>query len=85
MLKSPMSAREQAVLQEKLFKLLGDHKLLYGTSTLSLFYFLIAFAWGYVRREGETNEAIKGQMVHACDRCEAAYKANKGPGLVGHG
>lgn len=84
MRESPMSAAQQAELQGKLFKLLGDHKLLHGTSTLSLFYFLVAFAWGYVRREGETNEAIKAQMVKGCDRCEAAYQLRHTP-EVGRG
>jgi hypothetical protein len=74
MSKGLMTAVQQAELQGKTFRLIEDFRQLHGLDPAELFRFLVAFAWGYARRRGATNEEIVERMRIYSDRHELAFQ-----------
>jgi hypothetical protein len=69
-----MTSIQQAELQREIFTVVERHRVRHELAPAAIFDFLVTFAWGYARREGETTEAISNRMRMACESCELSYQ-----------
>lgn len=80
MQKNLMTTVQQAELQGKVWRLVEDYRHKHDLGPLALFDFLVAFAWGYARRQPHTtNVEIQNRMVAHCTACELAYQHATAP------
>jgi len=69
-----MTPAQRAALQGATWALVENFRTKNDLSPLAIFEFLVGFAWGYARRQGESNEVITAQMRAHCERCERDYQ-----------
>lgn len=82
MQKKLMTTLQQAELQGKVWKLVEDFRHQHDLGPLAVFDFLVAFAWGYARRQPKTtNVEIQNRMCSHCEACELAYQRATSPAL----
>ena len=70
--KDVMSDVQQAELQGKVWTLLAEFRTRHSLSERSIWFWGVAFFWGYARRLGATNEVITQSTVRAYAANEAA-------------
>jgi hypothetical protein len=63
--KDLMTTEQQAELQGKLWALLAEFRQRHGLSERSIWFWGVAFFWGYARRLGASNEVITQSTVRA--------------------
>jgi hypothetical protein len=68
--KDAMTTVQQAELQGKVWELLAEFRTRHGLSERSIWFWGVAFFWGYARRLGASNELITQSTV-------GAYAANE--------
>ena len=69
-----MTSLQQAELQREIFTAVERSRIRHELAPAAIFDFLVTFAWGYARREGESSESISNRMRMACESCELAYQ-----------
>lgn len=69
-----ITAAQHAELQRDLSALIDRARAKHRFSPGVIFEFLISYAWGYARREGETSEAIVNRFRARAEACELAYQ-----------
>lgn len=81
--KDLMTTVQQAELQGQLWSLVEKHREKHQLSQKSIWFFLMAFGWGYARRQGASNEEITKSAVKAFETNELAYQKATAPKLPG--
>ena len=74
-----MTTEQQAELQGKAFQLFEEFRTRHGLSQRSVWFWGVAFFWGYARRLGASNEQITMSTVRAYAVNEAALQRAGGP------
>jgi hypothetical protein len=72
--KDLMSEVQQAELQGKVWELLAEFRTRHGLSERSIWFWGVAFFWGYARRLGASNEVITQSTVRAYNANELALQ-----------
>lgn len=80
-----MTAAQKADIQQQTWTMVERFRQKTGLSEGALFEFLVSFAWGYARRQGETNEAITNRVRARFEACELAYQKSLNDRLFGGG
>lgn len=74
-----MTNEQQAELQGKAFQLFEEFRTRHGLSNRSIWFWGVAFFWGYARRLGATNEQITSSTVRSYLVNEQALTRAGGP------
>jgi hypothetical protein len=78
-----ITAAQKADLQQQTWAVVERFRQKHGVSQGVIFEFLISFAWGYARRQGESNEAITNRARARFEACELAYQKSLTTALGG--
>lgn len=81
--KDLMTGLQQAELQGKVWDLLAEFRARHGLSERSIWFWGVAFFWGYARRLGASNELITQSTVRSYLTNEEALQ--KAGGLPAEG
>ena len=84
--KDLMTTVQQAELQGKAWELLAEFRKRHGLSEKAIWFWGVAFFWGYARRLGATNEEITQSTVRSYlaneEALQKASGGSNGPGSV---
>jgi hypothetical protein len=76
-----MTSVQQAELQGKVWRVVEDFRQQHGLGWLSMFSFLVSFAWGYAKRERLSAEEIDSRIRTLCMANELAFQRATSPAL----